>query len=49
MKKLAAVGYLTLFRDFKLAPIIKTYRSAIKLICHQVLKIRERNICSRDK
>ena len=23
MKKLAAVGYLTLFRDFKLAPMIK--------------------------
>ena len=32
MKKLAAVGYLTLFRDFKLAPMIKTYRSAS---CHQ--------------
>ena len=28
MKKLAAVGYLTLFRDFKLAPMIKTYISA---------------------
>ena len=42
MKKLAAVGYLTLFRDFKLASIIKTYRSAS---CHQVLKIRERYIC----
>ena len=45
MKKLAAVGYLTLFRDFKLAPgvsMIKTYRSAS---CHQVLKIRERYIC----
>ena len=44
MKKLAAVGYLTLFRlfrDFKLAPMIKTYRSAS---CHQVLKIRERYI-----
>ena len=39
MKKLAAVGYLTLFRDFKLAAMIKTYRSAS---CHQVLKIRER-------
>ena len=24
MKKLAAVGYLTLFRDLKLAPMIKT-------------------------
>ena len=24
MKKLAAVGYFTLFRDFKLAPMIKT-------------------------
>ena len=35
MKKLAAVGYLTLFRDFKLAPMIKTYRSAS---CHQILK-----------
>ena len=32
MKKLAAVGYLTLFRDFKLARMIKTYRSAR---CHQ--------------
>ena len=50
MKKLAAVGYLTLVRDFKLAPMIKvkvapmikTYRSAS---CHQVLKIRERYIC----
>ena len=28
MKKLAAGGYLTLFRDFKLAPMIKTYISA---------------------
>ena len=42
MKKLAAVGYLTLFGDFKLAPLIKTYGSAN---CHQVLKIRERYIC----
>ena len=42
MKKLAAVGYLTLFRDFKLARIIKTSKSAS---CHQVLKIRERYIC----
>ena len=33
MKKLAAVEYLTLFRNFKLAPMIKTYRSAS---CHQV-------------
>ena len=32
MKKLAAVGYLTLLRDFKLAPMIKTYISAS---CHQ--------------
>ena len=39
MKKLAAVGYLILFSDFKLAPMIKIYRSAS---CHQVLKIRER-------
>ena len=38
MKKLAVAGYLTLFRDFKLARMIKTYRSAS---CHQVLKIRE--------
>ena len=38
MKKISAVGYLTLFRDFKLAHMIKTYRSAS---CHQVLKIRE--------
>ena len=42
MKKLAAAGYLTLFRDFKLACTIKTYRSAS---CHQVLKIKERYIC----
>ena len=43
MKKLAAVEYLTLLiRDFKLAPIIKTYISAS---CHQVVKIRERYIC----
>ena len=42
MKKLAAVGYLTLCRDFKLAALIKSYRSAS---CHQVLKIRERYIC----
>ena len=41
-QKLAAVEYLTLFRDFKLAPMIKPYRSAI---CYQVLKIRERYIC----
>ena len=41
MKKLAAVGYLALLWDFKLAPI-KTYISAS---CHQVLKIRERYIC----
>ena len=38
MKKLAAVGYLTLFRDFKLAHMIKTYRSAS---CHQFLMIRD--------
>ena len=42
MKKLAAVGYLTLFGDFKLAPMIKTYRSAS---CPHVLKITERYIC----
>ena len=42
MKKLAAVGYLTLFRDSKLATMIKTYRSAS---CHQVLKIRECYVC----
>ena len=42
MEKLADVGYLTLFRDFKLAHMIKTYRSAS---CHQVLKIREHYIC----
>ena len=34
-KNLAAAGYLTLFRDFKLACIIKTYRSAS---CHRVLR-----------
>ena len=42
MKKLAASGYFTLFRDFKLAPMIKTYRSAS---CHQALKIRECYMC----
>ena len=42
MKKLAAAGYLTLFRDFKLARMIKTNRSAS---CHQVLKIRKHSIC----
>ena len=42
MKKLAAAGYLTMFWDFKLARMIKTYRSAS---CHQVLKSRERYIC----
>ena len=42
MKKFAAVGYLTLLRDFNQAPMVKTYRSAS---CHQVLKIRERYIC----
>ena len=46
MKKLEAVGYLTLFRDFKLAPMIKTYGSAS---CHQVLNIREGYICYLDK
>ena len=42
MKNLAAAGYLTLFRDFKLVRMIKTYKSAS---CHQVLKFRERYIC----
>ena len=42
MKILAAAGYLPLFWDFKLAHMIKTYRSASR---HQVLKIRERYIC----
>ena len=42
MKILAAAGYRTLFRDFKLARMVKTYRSAS---CHQVLKIKERYIC----
>ena len=42
MKKLAAVGYLILFRDCKLAPMIKTYISAS---CLQGLKIRECYIC----
>ena len=41
-KKLTAAGYLTLFRDFKLAHMIKTYRSAS---FHQVLKIIKRYIC----
>ena len=41
-KQLAAVGYLTLFMDIKLAPMIKTYISAS---CHQVLKISECYIC----
>ena len=35
-----------MFRDFKLALMIKTYRSAS---CHQVLKIRERYICYMAK
>ena len=42
MKKLAAAGYLTLFRDFKLARMMKTYRFAS---CQQVSKIREGYIC----
>ena len=42
MEKFAAAEYFTLFRDFKLARMMKTYRSAS---CHQVLKIRERYIC----
>ena len=42
MKKLAAAGYLALFWDFKLAHMIKTYRSES---LHQVLKIRVRYIC----
>ena len=46
MKKLAAAGYLTFFRDFKLACMIKTYRSAS---CLQILKIKESYICKRDK
>ena len=37
---------LTLFRDFKLARMIKTFRSAS---CHQILKIRECYICKRNK
>ena len=37
MKILAAAGYLILFRDIKLARMIKTDRSSS---CHQVLKIR---------
>ena len=41
MKKLSAAVNFTLFRDFKLARMIKTYRSAS---CHQVLKIREHYI-----
>ena len=45
MKKLAAAGYFTLFRDFKLARMIKTHRSARY---HQVLKTRERYICKHD-
>ena len=35
-----------MFRDFKLARMIKTYRSAS---CHQVLKIRECYICYMAK
>ena len=37
MKKLAAAGYLTLFRDFKRAHMIKTYRSAPSLNDQRVL------------
>ena len=32
MKKLAAAEYLTLFRDFKLARMIKTYRDLLVVI-----------------
>ena len=39
---LAAAGYLTLLRDFKLARMIKNYCSAS---CHQVVKIRDRYMC----
>ena len=42
MKILTAAGYLTWFRDFKLARMIKTYRSASR---RKVLKIKERYIC----
>ena len=42
MKKHAAAGYLALFRDFTLARMINTKRSAS---CHQGLKTRERYIC----
>ena len=42
MKVIAAAGYLTLLRDFKLAHMIKTHRSAS---CRQVIKIRVRYIC----
>ena len=42
MKKLAAVGYLTLFRDFELAPMIKIIDL---LVVIKFLKIRERYIC----
>ena len=42
MKKPAAAGYLTLFKDFKLACMLRTHRSAS---CHQVLKIKECYIC----
>ena len=42
MKVFAAAGYLILFRDFMLAHMIKTHRSAS---CYQVLKIREHYIC----
>ena len=38
MKILASAGYLALFWDFKMAHMIKTFRSAS---CHQVLKIGE--------
>ena len=41
-KNLQLMDNLTLFRDFKLARLIKTYRPAS---CHQVLKVRERYIC----
>ena len=41
MKILATAGYLTLFNDFTLARMIKTY---ISERCHQDVKIRERYI-----
>ena len=44
MKILAAAGYLPIFRDFKLARMLKTSRL---VCCNKVLKIREHYIYNK--